>query len=74
MNSSNFYCQKLFGEEDFSIEKWNETYQMCLSLGITGIQKSKLLHPESFPCKNQCEKCLNVVLDTKSKNKAKFGW
>jgi len=56
-----FYCQKVCGDQDFSIEEWNEANEMCNKLGIEGIERDKILNPELFPCKTQCFDCIVIV-------------
>jgi hypothetical protein len=56
MPEHNFYCIKKCGDPEFSIKKWNELFKL-------GIEENKT------PCKIQCEKCMNIVLDTQIKNK-----
>ncbi len=69
---SNFYCQIRCGEVDFSIDEWNRAYNEVQKMPISEAAKDKLIHPD--PCKAQCDACINVVLDTKAKNKEKYGW
>jgi hypothetical protein len=64
----NFYCQNKCGEVGFSIKEWNKALKYCEDAGITGVEQDKILHPELFPCSEQCESCINIVLDTKLKN------
>lgn len=64
-----FYCKKICGDPEFSIEEWNKAFAYCNDAGIEGIERDKILHPETDPCKTQCEDCLNTVLDTMNKNK-----
>jgi len=61
----NFYCMIKCGEADFSIEEWNAAYNEIQAMPISEEAKHKLVHPD--PCKTQCEACINVVLDRKSK-------
>lgn len=67
-----FYCQKVCGDKDFSIEEWNKAYKYCDDAGIKGIERDKILNPELFPCIEQCEACMNVVIDTQSNWRDKF--
>ena len=67
-----FYCQKVCGDEEFSIEEWNKAFEYCEKAGITGTERDKILNPELFPCENQCDDCINIVLDTQKKNKEKY--
>lgn len=66
-----FYCIKSCGDPDFSIDEWNENFHKCEKLGITGIERDRMLSPELFPCKEQCEKCINIVLDKKNETQKK---
>ena len=67
-----FYCQKVCGDANFSIKEWNKALKYCNDAGITGVERDKILSPELFPCKNQCDACINIVLDTQMKNKKLF--
>lgn len=69
MAKTNFYCKKVCGDPDFSIEEWNKAFRYCEDAGIEGEARDKILHPEKFPCEVQCESCMNTVLDTQIKNK-----
>lgn len=62
-----FYCQKVCGSEDFSIEEWNEAFRYCNEAGIEGVERDKILNPELFPCKNQCFDCCAIVGETRQK-------
>ena len=64
-----FYCQKVCGDPDFSIDEWNKALQYCEDAGIEGIERDKILSPELFPCETQCDACMNIVLDTQIKNR-----
>ena len=64
-----FYCQNVCGEVGFSIDEWNKAFRYCEDAGIEGEERDRILSPELFPCKEQCEACINVVLDTQSKNR-----
>ena len=64
-----FYCQKVCGDLDFSIDEWNKALQYCEDAGIEGIERDKILSPELFPCETQCDACMNIVLDTQIKNR-----
>lgn len=57
----NFYCQKLCGEENFSIDEWNEAFRYCEDNNIEGEESDRILHPELFPCENQCFDCIAIV-------------
>lgn len=69
VKNPDFYCQKVCGEVDFSIDEWNKAFQYCEDAGIEGEERDRILSPELFPCENQCEDCINIVLDTQLKNK-----
>lgn len=68
MDRKDFYCKRICVDPDFSIDEWNEASRQCDELGIEGIERDKILHPELFPCDKQCESCINTVLDTRIKN------
>lgn len=69
MTKKNFYCKKVCGDSDFSIDEWNEAFRYCEDAGIEGIERDKILNSELFPCETQCMSCMNIVLDTQIKNK-----
>lgn len=60
-SDSNFYCQHHSGNEDFSIDEWNEVNQELQSLPLTEKQKQDILLPN--PCKKQCQACINIIID-----------
>ncbi len=66
-----FYCTKSCGDPEFDIDEWNKVNKYCDNAGITGIEADKILSPELFPCIEQCERCINIVLDTQLANKKK---
>ena len=66
---SKFYCMNLCCDPNFSFNDWNEAYDYCEKAEIEGLERDKILHPEKFPCNNQCEACINEVIDTQMKNK-----
>ena len=65
----NFYCQKICGDIDFSIEEWNEALKYCNNAGIEGEERDRILNPELFPCETQCFDCMAIVGKTRTKNK-----
>lgn len=65
IQSTNFYCQKVCGSDDFDIDEWNKASDYCNKAGIKGIERDKILHPELFPCKKQCFDCSAIVGETK---------
>jgi len=68
-NQKQFYCKRICVDPEFSIIDWNDIYNNLEKMGIKGIEREKVLHPDKFPCINQCESCINTVLDTQKKNK-----
>ncbi len=66
-----FYCTKSCGDPEFSIDEWNKAYKYCDDAGIKGEERDRILSPELFPCTEQCERCINIVLDTQLANKKK---
>lgn len=70
---NNFYCMKVCGDSDFSIEEWNTALKYCNDAGIEGVERDKILNPEFFPCKKQCSDCINEVLDRQLKTKHLIG-
>lgn len=57
---TNFYCQNVVGNAEFSIDEWNEQFRLCNELGI-----EMPLDPD--PCKEQCFNCLAIVGKTNIK-------
>ena len=64
-----FYCQKVCGNKDFSINEWNKAFEYCNDMGVEGEQRDRILNPELFPCDKQCFDCIAVVGETRIKNK-----
>ena len=62
---NNFYCKKVCGSDDFDIDEWNKASDYCNKAAIKGIERDKILHPELFPCVNQCFDCCAIVGETK---------
>ena len=50
----NFYCQKVVGDEGFSIDEWNQQFKLCNYLGIE-------MPEEQEACKEQCFDCIAIV-------------
>ena len=69
MGKKNFYCKRVCGNPEFSIDEWNEAHQYCIDAGLSEHESNKIIHTELFPCETQCEDCINTVLDTQIKNK-----
>lgn len=61
------YCQKVCGEVGFSIKAWNEALKYCNDNGIKGEERDKILHPEKYPCKEQCLSCMAIVAERRLK-------
>lgn len=66
-----FYCTKSCCDPEFSIDEWNKAFKYCNDAGIEGVERDKILSPELFPCTEQCDRCINIVLDTQIANKKK---
>lgn len=67
-----FYCQRVCGDENFSIKEWNTALKYCDDNNIEGKERDFILNPELFPCEKQCFDCMAVVgkrrLETKKLN------
>jgi len=57
-----FYCQKVCGDAEFSIDEWNEQFALCNELGIE-------MPEEPEPCTTQCFKCIAIVGEQRIKTK-----
>lgn len=73
---SNFYCINVCsGGKDFrvngefSIDKWNQVSEELEKLEVPEDERTNILFPPH--CETQCNECINVVLDTQSKNRGK---
>jgi len=62
-----FYCQNVCGEIDFSIDEWNEAYAYCNEMGIEGKDRDDILNPPA--CEEQCFDCMAIVGDRRKKTK-----
>jgi hypothetical protein len=51
---AHFYCQRLTGDVDFSIEEWNKQNKLCNDMGIE-------MPPDPPACKDQCFECMAIV-------------
>ena len=58
-----FYCQKLCGDANFSINEWNRQFEICNAAGI------EMPEDDLEGCKEQCFDCLAIVGETRLKNK-----
>lgn len=67
-----FYCQIRCGEVDFSFSEWNKALKEILAMPIPEDDKERLIHPA--PCERQCQTCIDVVIETKARNREKHGF
>lgn len=58
---TNFYCQNICGDVDFSIEEWNKTYNEIKDLGLSEKEEQFILFGSGEPCKEQCFNCMAIV-------------
>lgn len=65
-----FYCQKVCGDVEFSIDEWNKAFKYCNDAGIEGVERDKILNPELFPCTEQCFACMAAVGERRIKTKS----
>lgn len=56
-----FYCQKVVGDEKFSIDEWNNSLKICDELKLSEEERSRILFPEPIQCKEQCTECITIV-------------
>lgn len=58
-----FYCQKVVGDAEFSIDEYNQQVQLCKELGIP-------VPPEDFTmCENQCTGCRRIVANRQAQTR-----
>ncbi len=67
MSKKTFFCKNVCGDPDFCIHEWNVVERYCNENGIEGEERDRILHPELFPCEEQCQSCIDTVLDTQLK-------
>jgi hypothetical protein len=61
--SAHFYCQKLVGDANFSIDEWNKQFKICNDLEIE-------MPPEPTEgCKEQCFDCMAIVGEQRLKTR-----
>jgi hypothetical protein len=65
--SNNFYCKIKCGDPDFSIDKWNESFNQLIEMGVEEPEFSKILDGE--PCKIQCIDCACTVGERQTETK-----
>lgn len=60
-----FYCGLVAGEF-FDIKEWNRRFEYACKIEMSDEDFDKFVSDmeSDTPCKEQCEKCLNIVLDT----------
>lgn len=61
---TNFYCQNVVGDANFSIDEWNKAYEEVKNESEE-IQRLVLDAPP--PCKEQCFACLAIVGERRRK-------
>jgi len=63
----NFYCQKICGEEGFSIDEWNKVSKDLDKTNLSEQDKQDILFPPK--CEKQCFDCLALVGERQIKTK-----
>jgi hypothetical protein len=63
------YCQKVCGDENFSIEEWNNTYNSINNSGLTEAEENYILFGSGEECKEQCFSCMAIVGERRLKTK-----
>lgn len=70
----NFYCKKACGDPDFSIAEWNRKYNLAVDMGLSEVEKDKLLDDRQFGlqilCEEQCFDCMAIVGERRNKTKS----
>jgi len=56
-----FYCQKICGNNIFSINDWKEQKKLCIDLGI------EMPKEDNKKCIKQCIACMAIVGDRQQK-------
>jgi hypothetical protein len=65
-----FYCKQYSGDSDFSIDEWNEKYDMTKEMNLSDEESGKILFPEIYsPCTEQCFDCMGIVGKQREKTK-----
>ena len=63
MSDSNFYCKKVCGDPDFSIDQYNQDNKV-----LTDDQMTEKYHERPM-CESQCFDCMAIVGKTRIKNR-----
>lgn len=63
MTEKMFYCQRVTGDAEFSIDEWNKQFKICCDLDID------MPSDELEPCDKQCFDCMAIVGATQAKNR-----
>lgn len=59
------------GDEEFSIDEWNETFHALELTDMSEREKDEILHPEILgTCDEQCFDCMAIVGRTRLRTKA----
>lgn len=64
----NFYCQKVCGEQGFSIDEWNKASNDLDKTNLSEKEKQDILFPAK--CTNQCFDCIAIIGQRQSETKA----
>ena len=64
---SDFYCQNLVGDENFSIDEWNRVHNEIKDLGLSEKEENLILFGTGECCKEQCFSCMAIVGERKLK-------
>ena len=65
---SNFYCQRMCGDTNFSIDEWNSVERSIRHLPQK--QQDNILFPETLgQCNKQCFDCMAIVGERQLKTK-----
>ena len=61
-----FYCKRICGDPNFSIDEWNKRFELGIKMGLSNIEMDKLLN-ETGRCKEQCIDCTCIVEEQRMK-------
>ena len=62
-----FYCQKICGGDDFSIDNWNAVRIALDRTDMSEEKKNEILFPPA--CKIQCPDCIAIVGETQARTR-----